>query len=804
MKIEGPKLQTNLLATPDFSASTLPSGGLSATHPGSPGGGGTKTCDPITCSDRTSALLRGISVVLQEHDAPGNLVNSFIQQIHRYLDDATNELVWVKRCKYLLALPLSKYLRCEAPSVPDRAFSPSGIVRRWMKNRLNSFSRKNTHLWYSWFQCKRCTLVCSDDFIDQTYREHLESLTKEDPGDPFAIDAAFSNPTFFRVLERVRDDVEKDLLTAGVNRYIDISCTTPSTSACFNTSRLEGGQVLALRRACADLDGWCPKNGLTEAIHFTSFSDELYRMDWFPCIMGSDLQVVEIRQPSGFDDWVELIDIFKKMCPDDRLGAQIQGVLEPLKVRVISKGESIPYYFHKGLQRALHDSIRVMPCFRLVGRPFCPTDVMDLKEVAVPGSLWFSVDYSAATDGLSWRFASTILRFLLARFPKKDLDWALRVLGPHDLYYPTREKKGSYVFGGTQTNGQLMGSILSFPILCLANLATYLLTMSDIQAGWEDEKRLRGVLVNGDDMVYAAPREKWDRHVKVARDLGLQMSVGKAYQHRTYLNINSISVHYSLDIPGTPDQIGYLNTGLLFRSDVQKKKGSDSLASFSGTIASINPLLDGCLTEKGKCRILAKYLDLHKREILQESSLTVNIGRSSNRVTRNLFLPCSLGGLGVDPPKGFRYRIKPFDRVLARSFLQEGIRYSLGRPCPAPELEAVKAIQPVPWMKVECGGSVEHHIGDVHKKIPKGFRQGLIPIGRTITLEPGLPISLRESRVTLEGPMRAKNAMESKELKHPKSVQEFLGGLVDDADRGNIWGPLTSASTWGGCPPSWD
>jgi hypothetical protein len=109
------------------------------------------------------------------------------------------------------------------------------------------------------------------------------------------------------------------------------------------------------------------------------------------------------------------------------------------------------------------------------------------------------------------------------------------------------------------TNGQLMGSILSFPILCLANLAVYLETTTDYQRGWSDKRRLSSVLINGDDMLYVAPESLWDVHKWVASQVGLELSVGKAYCHDVYANVNSQSVHFDLGKEGsTPHLINFL------------------------------------------------------------------------------------------------------------------------------------------------------------------------------------------------------------------------------------------------------
>ena len=45
---------------------------------------------------------------------------------------------------------------------------------------------------------------------------------------------------------------------------------------------------------------------------------------------------------------------------------------------MITKGEAVPYYFSKGLQKAVHTIMRRIPAFRLIGRPASPCDLIDL------------------------------------------------------------------------------------------------------------------------------------------------------------------------------------------------------------------------------------------------------------------------------------------------------------------------------------------------------------------------------------------------------------------------------------------
>lgn len=543
-----------------------------------------------TIGQRTNAILKGLDLVLEHHSAPKEIRSSIANQIRTHLDSSSSETVWLTRAKYTLTYPLSKYLRNPLPPCKDKVFVPQGEARRWMKARLNAFTRKNTHLWYSWLQCKRSSLPASKDIIRETYKKHFETLTRKDPGSDFIVDQIFRVPTFKRLLEKLKRKVS--LLYSNASSFEDF---TPSGSACFEKSRRQEGQFGEL-----DFLARGTKNKAD-----ISWLTDLSGMEILPRVVtrkGIRCHVlVETRDPYGWDDWQSLSGehlltqkFFSSFQP---LNCTIQGILEPFKVRVISKGNALPYYVCKPIQKALHSAMRDLDCFRLIGRPFSPTDMMDLSRRAEPTDQWFSIDYSAATDGLSWLYSGRIFEELISVLPEDTKTIARSVLSPHNLYYPTKDGK-SIKFKGRMTNGQLMGSILSFPILCLANLGVYLLTTNDAQWDWSDEDRLRHVLVNGDDMVYAADPSLWDDHTRIAASVGLEMSVGKAYIHPVYANINSTSVHYDLRrvherdrFSGellnreTPWQIDYLNSGLFFgQHKVQENpKGTRSVLEPRGS-----------------------------------------------------------------------------------------------------------------------------------------------------------------------------------------------------------------------------
>lgn len=653
---------------------------------------------PPSVQDRTAAVARGVTVVLEHHDCPSHLIRDCLNQMAEVLNTAEDERVWVKRLKNLLARPLAQYLRNELPPDSDKIFKPQGAFRRWFRNRLNAFNDKNTHLWYSWFQMKRCCLPSSEDFIAHTYKEHKESLTSPDPGDDDLIDMVFDNPVFLDVLEHIRGEIPP---------YMNLKSSDlrSTQSACFENTRQFGGQFKYLKNLSGITDnffGFFTDNGYgdykahpildQDEYYHTSFTTNLKKMEFFHRTLLDTNVVRTTREPYGREDWSSL-DVYEKepkLWPDN-LRCEIKGVIEPLKIRVISKGEGLNYYSQRKIQRALHDTIRRMPCFRLVGRPFSPTDLMDLKNVSKETDHWFSVDYSAATDGLSWKFSSRILTYLLQDFPF-ELSQALKVLGPHDLYYP-QLRKGKWCaaeYEATQVNGQLMGSILSFPILCLANLATYLLTNEEdhMTRGLSTEQVLQGVLINGDDMVYAADPSLWSRHVEISSKLGLKMSVGKAYVHPRYANINSTSVVFDLSKDGTPREIPYLNVGLFFQSPVQKKETEDkkiarkerdllrqqsgmakSHHEEEGIVACINELKRGSLTDNKFIGLLRKYISTNTSTINDETLSYLIINGKKVLYHRNLFTPISVGGMGIERPVGWNTQYKEIERVLAGNLM---------------------------------------------------------------------------------------------------------------------------------------
>jgi len=186
------------------------------------------------------------------------------------------------------------------------------------------------------------------------------------------------------------------------------------------------------------------------------------------------------------------------------------------------------------------------------------------------------------------------------------------------------------------------------------------------------------------------------------------MSIGKAYRHRTYLNINSTSFHYHLHLKeDLPFEIPYLPVGLFFGQHKVMGKlfhgfdndHHDDNESYS---ANLNHVSRGCLSPK-KLEIFSRYLKNHKDGLIKESEVWVERPNGRRFLhQRNWFLPISAGGLGILPPDGWKFYIRPIDRTICKNlykYTYDRCPSTTQRPLPGYELEKYEPLASVPWSK---------------------------------------------------------------------------------------------------------
>jgi len=274
----------------------------------------------------------------------------------------------------------------------------------------------------------------------------------------------------------------------------------------------------------------------------------------------------------------------------------------------------------------MHSIMRKQRVFRLIGEPVT-AEFLESVFSGVDGK-FLSVDYMSATDLLNPRLSLAAV------------DEICKITGiPSDLSVMFRDALcGHTVEGSPQKWGQLMGSIVSFPILCLVNAAICRFSYElGEQLPWGVSLQDCPLLVNGDDgLLRCGPTTK-----KYWADLaalgGLTPSVGKVYFHDTYLNINSTS--FTVNESGKCVLHPYVNMGLVMgmtRSEgkMQANNVTENQDSF-GTIGSRHhELMKGCPDEV--------RLSVHKMFIRENFELL-----SSIKVP--WYVPESMGGVGLMP-----------------------------------------------------------------------------------------------------------------------------------------------------------
>lgn len=260
-------------------------------------------------------------------------------------------------------------------------------------------------------------------------------------------------------------------------------------------------------------------------------------------------------------------------------------ILEPLKVRTITAGSILTNGLYQPLQKELWRKVFKFKPFELIGKEMGMDIVKGIVEesdrfvaefVVDPDfKYWCSADYSGATDNLKAEISSIIIRGLAGDAITQSV--LERGMMNNVIRYTTEEKK----LGGTtkdhglsechQTNGQLMGCVFSFPILCLANMIAYCFSIAWSSNFGYGEKEdgdpyLRlpckwynlPVRINGDDCLFKCSKLLYRKWEKVIESFGFFKSVGKNYCKEDLIIINSSC--YKL-IKGEWLFIPYVNMG---------------------------------------------------------------------------------------------------------------------------------------------------------------------------------------------------------------------------------------------------
>jgi len=389
---------------------------------------------------------------------------------------------------------------------------------------------KNLCLMYSLFQgLKKGFMPGRPDMIDKSLLGHKKALVDKDPN----------------VSDDILDCCDR---VATELFHSDNGFTVPSMFSNFHlfsrnstidSNYMNGGLLGALRDLAAEEE----RNGCVAD-------------DFLVGMVEKGLRVIEVRTNLfSFGTLVSQRTKFQREEFFKKPSAQPYCIIEPMKIRIITKPSTFQHFGVKSVQKAMwrHLFGHKSNIFSLIGSTVDECQIAEILAAWRPGRKFCSGDYSGATDNLKGAVTERITKVILGGADPITYQWCWRTLAPSIIKYSRCHPKYGNILDNwnyqyeslgeqEQRNGQLMGSILSFVILCVANLAAYvhsLETFHNRQFRVEDLVGEYAVKVNGDDILFCSEESFYNHWRQVIQLFGFEPSIGKNLFSDEILQINS-------------------------------------------------------------------------------------------------------------------------------------------------------------------------------------------------------------------------------------------------------------------------
>jgi hypothetical protein len=468
---------------------------------------------------------------------------------------------WVVTIKYKLAAFFSFHMGQELPPKPKNwpTVGLDGVQKELpgvlIGSRCYPFVREylfkcsfpeRAAFLFSVLQSKKGMPVVEDEVIRKKEVQAVEKLTAPAPvissqflipwSDSDGLPAKLSTGlNRFSAEEQLRRTVRE---VFGEAKYTDLDRINPyfpSTSSTYNNTIKEGGQVGVLLDDEELLEGLRVPGGLLDTVR----SSVVHKYTGNPISdTPADEKADWVYDESDLlDNFAELVTRALDRAMEEPPLVKPVGLAEPLKVRVITKGPPITYFVLKALQKFMFKIMRRQKTFRLIGTPNNEEELLNLLgKVLGVDEEFLSGDYAAATDNIhGW--ASEVVADEIGRvceLEENELILFKRALTGHVFDTENGTPEGFK----KQASGQLMGSVVSFPVLCLINAS---MTRWAMELGERKLKTLRqcAMGVNGDDVAYKSKKETYVFWDKITSFVGLTNSIGKTFRSRDFVTINS-------------------------------------------------------------------------------------------------------------------------------------------------------------------------------------------------------------------------------------------------------------------------
>jgi hypothetical protein len=431
---------------------------------------------------------------------------------------------------------LSGYARGVACSTEGMIDAPGFLLtshyRRWSLRLLRS-SRGTKTCPYSASEIFAETLLLGtkrgapsveDDQVELAASDYLQQMgTRVDISGPYR--------------ERVIDAITTTSMEVfGWRDEVPVGPYVPSIKAGYEAPRYAGGILGSIFR-----------KGVERGESLVGSERELIAAR---CVtfLNTDGQVThEIRWYYGrIVDWKSIYEHALRVANEDVLSmadCQIYMIREPLKLRTITAGTPELYgaaspilkVMRKGLKRfevfglTRHQNNSAWLSDRMNRFPLVADRYMSLWDRFVSG------DYQQSTNDLSMEATDTV-RYSV--FGGRLAEFVCKTLGSQTLHWTEASE--------IQRRGQLMGSPLSFPVLCVINVALARLAYEMVHP------ELKGLhldafpmAVNGDDFVARMSTDIYALWEQLIAAVGWKLSPGKSYFLGSLAQVNSQTMKVS-------------------------------------------------------------------------------------------------------------------------------------------------------------------------------------------------------------------------------------------------------------------
>jgi len=501
---------------------------------------------------------------------------------------------------------------------------------------------------------KRLFPSVPQSFVDEKLEKYSKSLQREDP-----VYFPFKNE-LMRAIEKEIDNLPSSMLADYTQPF------APSVSSCVENTKTDGG-VQAYVRELFMNDAKTSQNSSWGQDEFGAFRT-MSRID----ILEKKLDKFSPSDISKFTNttWDEIMSFMLTeayyMHTANREGSGKReiacpvGLLEPLKVRIITR-QSWNLNLLRPVQKAWHDAMRQLPTFELIGGVEPIESLRSLPNLK-RGECWVSGDYEAATDNIYLWATKHALECLFKRtqfkFTEKcswlteEIQEFLKDLSIRSFCNLDVRIKGQDDI--PVLRGQMMGNILSFPLLCLINAAATRLAL-----GPTSQFR-----INGDDVACIATPKQYKRWKYVTQCVGLKFSLGKNYYSNKFWMINSQYFIWSKEekrlVRVMVPNVGLLNSSSLLSVDDRTGREILPLESLTALWDRFEKTLhDDAMRARG----LKLFTKRYKKHL--------------ENFPGSLYGPKEVGCLGVTPPAGFKYTRQ--QRIWMAAHLSGSFDYRQGR-----------------------------------------------------------------------------------------------------------------------------